>query len=77
MILSNSVGASLMDEKFRRLSVSVSSPDFPIRWRLPRRVSKKEYRKVQKVELTWADKLMEEARQEGAEKGREEDVGLI
>ena len=38
-------------------------------WRL---VSRKEYRKVQEVELTWADKLIEQGRQEGAEKGRGE-----
>ncbi len=39
--------------------------------RYRRLVSRKEYRKVQEVELTWADKLIEQGRQEGRR------VGLI
>ena len=48
-----------------------------------RLVSRKEHRKVQDVELTWAEKLMEkgraEGREEGREKGRQEgrETGLI
>jgi predicted transposase YdaD len=37
-------------------------------------LSRKEYRAVQEVELTWADKLLEKGREEGREKGREEGV---
>ena len=40
-----------------------------------RLVSRKEHRKVQDVELTWAEKLMEKGRAEGREEGRE--TGLI
>ncbi len=43
--------------------------------RYRRLVSRKEHRKVQEVELTWADKLKEEGRQEGRQEGRR--VGLI
>jgi predicted transposase YdaD len=37
-----------------------------------RLLSRKEYRAVQEVELTWADRLMEKGREEGREAGREE-----
>ncbi len=37
-------------------------------------ISRKEFRAVQEVELTWADKLMEKGREEGLEKGREAGV---
>jgi len=40
-----------------------------------RLVSGKEYRAVQEVELTWADRLMEKGREEGREEGRE--VGVL
>jgi predicted transposase YdaD len=40
-----------------------------------RLVSGKEYRAVQEVELTWADKLMEKGREKGREEGR--GVGVI
>jgi predicted transposase YdaD len=36
-----------------------------------RLLSRKEYRAVQEVELTWADRLMEKGREEGREEGRE------
>jgi hypothetical protein len=35
-------------------------------------VSRKEFRAVQEVELTWADKLIEQGRPEGLEKGLEQ-----
>lgn len=38
-------------------------------WRL---VSRKEYRKVQEVELTWADKLLKQGEEKGIKKGREQ-----
>jgi hypothetical protein len=37
--------------------------------RYRRLVSRKEYRAVQEVELTWADKLLEKGREEGREAG--------
>ncbi|MGH9388008.1 MAG: DUF4351 domain-containing protein, partial [Vicinamibacteria bacterium] len=39
--------------------------------RYRRLVRRKEYRAVQEVELTWADKLMEKGREAGREEGRE------
>jgi hypothetical protein len=37
-------------------------------------IERKEFRAVQEVELTWADKLIEKGREEGLEKGREAGV---
>jgi len=45
------------------------------RERYRRLVSREEYRKVQEVELTWADKLRQEGREEGREEGLQE--GLV
>jgi hypothetical protein len=44
-----------------------------------RLVSRKEYRAVQEVELTWADKLLERGREEGLERGIEKGLekGLV
>ncbi len=40
--------------------------------RYRRLVSRKEYRKVQDVELTWADKLLKQGEEKGIEKGLEQ-----
>jgi predicted transposase YdaD len=45
------------------------------RERYRRLISREEYRKVQEVELTWADKLRQEGREEGREEGLQE--GLV
>ena len=47
--------------------------------RYQRLVSRKEYRKVQEVELTWADKLLKQGEEKGIEKGREQgrEAGLL
>jgi hypothetical protein len=72
------VGSGL-DEALKYLLVNVIETYFELsgedaeRYRLL--VSRKEYRAVQEVELTWADKLMEKGREKGREEGRE--VGVI
>ncbi len=47
--------------------------------RYGRLVARKEYRKVQDVELTWMDKLLRQGEEKGREQGREEGLqsGLI
>ncbi|HEX9723832.1 MAG TPA: DUF4351 domain-containing protein [Vicinamibacteria bacterium] len=44
-----------------------------------RLIERKEFRAVQEVELTWADKLIEKGREQGREEGREEglEAGVI
>ena len=75
--------ASGLDEASLFLLVNLIETYLPVpdgeRERYRRLVSREEYRKVQEVELTWADKLRQEGREEGREKGREEGLheGLV
>ena len=72
------VGSGL-DEALKYLLVNVIETYFELSGEDAERyrhlVSRKEYRAVQEVELTWADKLMEKGREKGREEGRE--VGVI
>ncbi len=66
---------SALDEARQFLLIDLIETYFPLsdkqRERYQRLVTRKEYRKVQDVELTWSEKL----EQKGLEKGREE--GLV
>ena len=70
---------SALDEAKQVLLIDLIETYFPLSVkqmdRYQRLVSREEYRKVQDVELTWAEKLMEKGREEGLEKGRE--AGLL
>ena len=67
---------SALDRTNQLLLVDLVETYFPLsaqqRERYQRLVSREENRKVQDVELTWAEKLMEKGREEGLEKGREQ-----
>jgi hypothetical protein len=67
---------SQLDEALRYLLVNVIETFFELSGEdakeYRRLISGKEYRAVQEVELTWADRLMEKGREEGREKGLEE-----
>ena len=81
-MLERVVGSEL-DEALKYLLVNVIETFFELSGEdaeeYRRLVSGKEYRAVQEVELTWADRLMEKGREEGREKGREEgrEVGVL
>jgi predicted transposase YdaD len=66
------VGSGL-DEALKYLLVNVIETFFQLTGEdaeeYRRLVSRKEYRAVQEVELTWADKLMEKGREAGREEG--------
>ena len=68
--------ASGLDEASLFLLFNLIETYLPVpegaRERYQRMVSRKEYRKVQEVELTWADKLRQQGRDEGLKEGREE-----
>ena len=68
------VVASGLDEASLFLLVNLIETYFPVpeveRERYLRLVSREEYRKVQEVELTWADKLRQEGREEGVVQGK-------
>jgi predicted transposase YdaD len=74
-MLERVVGSEL-DEALKYLLVNVIETYFVLSGedaeRYRRLLSRKEFRAVQEVELTWADKLMEKGREEGREQGREE-----
>ncbi len=65
---------SALDEARQFLLFDLIETYFPLsdkqRERYQRLVSRKEYRKVQDVELTWAEKLMEKGRKAGEIVGR-------
>jgi len=69
------VATSGLNDALKYLLVNVIKTEFVLsgedseRYRLL--VSRKEFRAVQEVELTWADKLIEQGRLEGLEKGLE------
>jgi len=71
------VGSGL-DEALKYLLINVIETYFQLSGedaeRYRRLVSRKEYRAVQEVELTWADKLIEKGREEGRVEGREAGV---
>jgi len=73
-MLERVVGSGL-DEALKYLLVNVIETYFELSGEdaeeYRRVVSGKEYRAVQEVELTWADKLMQKGREEGREEGRE------
>jgi predicted transposase YdaD len=77
-MLERVVGSEL-DEALKYLLVNVIETFFELSGEdaeeYRRLVSGKEYRAVQEVELTWADRLIEKGREEGREKGRE--VGVL
>jgi predicted transposase YdaD len=81
-MLERVVGSEL-DEALKYLLVNVIETYFVLSGedaeRYRRLISRKEYRAVQEVELTWADKLMEKGWEKGREKGREEgrEAGVI
>jgi predicted transposase YdaD len=68
-------GGSELDEALKYLLVNAIETYFELSGEVAERyrrlVARKEYRAVQEVELTWADKLMEKGREEGREEGRE------
>jgi len=68
------VVASGLDEASMFLLVNLIETYLPVpegaRERYRRLVSRKEYRKVQEVELTWAEKLRQEGREEGLVEGK-------
>ena len=72
-----------LDETSLFLLVNLIETYLPVpeekRERYQRLVSRKEYREVQDVELTWADRLRQEGREEGLEKGLEKgrEEGLV
>ncbi len=70
------VVASGLDEASLFLLVNLIETYLPVpegeRERYRRLVSRKEYRRVQEVELTWAEKLRREGREEGREEGLQE-----
>jgi len=78
-MLERVVGSEL-DEALKYLLVNVIETYFELSGedaeRYRRLVSRKEFRAVQEVELTWADKLMEKGREKGREEGREEGRGV-
>jgi hypothetical protein len=65
---------SELREELQRLLANVVGTYFVLgpedRERYRRVLARKEYRKVQEVELTWADKLKEEGREEGLRAGK-------
>ncbi len=65
--------ASGLDEASLFLLINLIETYLPVpegeRERYLKLVSREEYRKVQEVELTWADKLRQEGREEGLQKG--------
>ncbi len=67
------VVGSKLDQAVKYLLVNVIETFFVLSGedaeRYRRLVSRKEYRAVQEVELTWADRLMEKGREEGREAG--------
>jgi hypothetical protein len=72
------VAASGLNDTLKYLLVNVIKTEFVLSGEDAERyrclVNRKEFRAVQEVELTWADKLIERGRQEGLEKGREAGV---
>jgi predicted transposase YdaD len=74
--LNSATDASLpKDEALKYLLVNVIETYFELSGEVAERyrrlVARKEYRAVQEVELTWADRLMEKGREKGREEGRE------
>lgn len=67
------VTASGLDEESLFLLINLIETYLPVpeeeRERYRQLVSREEYRKVQEVELTWADKLRQEGREEGLQAG--------
>jgi predicted transposase YdaD len=74
-MLERVVGSEL-DEALKYLLVNVIETFFELSGEdaeeYRRLLSRKEYRAVQEIELTWADRLMEKGREKGREEGREE-----
>jgi len=74
-MLEQVVGSEL-DQALKYLLVNVIETYFVLSGeeaeRYRRLVSRKEYRAVQEVELTWADKLMEKGREAGLIEGKRE-----
>ena len=72
------VAGSELDQALKYLLVNVIETFFELSGEdaeeYRRIVSRKEYRAVQELELTWADKLVEKGRKEGLTRGREEGV---
>jgi hypothetical protein len=68
--------SSDLDEESEYLLVNLIKTSFPLpkeaRARWQELISRKEYRKVQEVELTWGDRFLEQGREEGLERGRVE-----
>jgi hypothetical protein len=67
------VYSSGLHEEAMFLLVNLVETYFPVpealREKFRQRVSRKEYRRVQEVEMTWADRLRKEGREEGREAG--------
>lgn len=77
------VAASGLDEEALFLLINLIETYLPIpeeaQERYRQLVSREEYRKVQEVELTWADRLRREGHDKGREEGRQEgrEEGLV
>lgn len=73
LLMLDRVVRSELDDALKHLLVNVIESFFELSGedgeRYRRLVSRKEYRAVQKVELTWADKLIEKGRKEGRKAG--------
>jgi flagellar biosynthesis/type III secretory pathway protein FliH len=71
------------DDEAMFLLINLIETYFPVpeelRERYRQLISREEYRKVQEVEMTWADRLRQEGHDKGREEGREEgrEAGLI
>jgi hypothetical protein len=79
----NRVASSGLDDEAMFLLINLIETYFPVpeesRERYRQLVSREEYRKVQEVEMTWAERLRQEGHDKGKEEGREEgrEQGLI
>jgi hypothetical protein len=77
------VASSALDDEAMFLLINVIETYFPVPEELKDRyqqlISREEYRKVQEVEMTWAERLRQEGHDKGREEGREEgrEAGLI
>ena len=73
------VASSGLDDEAMFLLINLIETYFPVpeelRERYRQLISREEYRKVQEVEMTWADRLRQEGHDKGREEGRE--AGLI
>ncbi len=81
--LRDEVASSGLDDEAMFLLINLIETYFPVPGELREQyrelVSRKEYRKVQEVEMTWAERLRQEGHDKGREEGREEgrEAGLI